>query len=282
MRTASPDLVSLLNGSSQFLFADLLTIEPVVGNPIYLTNADLPITYGGITYQPYPFERGSTKLIVGVEVDSLDITLFANGSTLLNGVPVPKLCNLGGFDGALVSLDRAFMSDWGSAPVGTLSMFRGHVSDAAPSRTSVQLTIKSFLDLLNIKMPKNLYQAGCVHTLFDAGCSLAKESHAVTGVATTGSTKSAVNSSITAAAGFFDNGTISIISGVNANLRRTVKSFNAGVFTLILPLPAPLNAGDSIIAYPGCDKQQSTCNNKFSNVVNFRGFPFIPVPESAL
>jgi hypothetical protein len=43
-------------------------------------------------------------------------------------------------------------------------------------------------------------------------------------------------------------------------------------------VPAP---GDTFIAYPGCDKTQSTCSGKFSNLVNFGGSPYIPVPETS-
>jgi hypothetical protein len=36
-------------------------------------------------------------------------------------------------------------------------------------------------------------------------------------------------------------------------------------------------------AYPGCDKTQTTCaSNKFSNLVNFEGFPYVPAPETAI
>lgn len=34
--------------------------------------------------------------------------------------------------------------------------------------------------------------------------------------------------------------------------------------------------GDSVTAYPGCDKRLSTCEAKFDNVVNYLGFPLMP------
>ncbi len=82
--------------------------------------------------------------------------------------------------------------------------------------------------------------------------------------------------------GYFDNGQISFISGVNAGLVKAVKIYAAQKFTFNSPLPFPPSAGDTFIAYPGCDKMQATCANKFGNLQNFEGMPYVPVPETAL
>ena len=34
--------------------------------------------------------------------------------------------------------------------------------------------------------------------------------------------------------------------------------------------------GTDVKLTPGCDKRRETCRDKFTNIVNFRGFPFIP------
>jgi uncharacterized phage protein (TIGR02218 family) len=34
--------------------------------------------------------------------------------------------------------------------------------------------------------------------------------------------------------------------------------------------------GDTLVAVAGCDRQLTTCRDKFHNTVNFRGFPHIP------
>ena len=36
-----------------------------------------------------------------------------------------------------------------------------------------------------------------------------------------------------------------------------------------------LAVGDEFMIYAGCDKTQTTCKNKFNNIINFRGEPFI-------
>jgi len=70
-------------------------------------------------------------------------------------------------------------------------------------------------------------------------------------------------------------------------LRRIRPHEAGGHLTLSLPLPAVPSAGTPFIAWPGCDGQQATCENKFNNNRGsgrnrFRGQPYIPVVETAV
>jgi hypothetical protein len=46
----------------------------------------------------------------------------------------------------------------------------------------------------------------------------------------------------------------------------------------LLVVPAP---GDTFTVTFGCDKTMATCN-LFSNIQNFRGFPYVPPAETAV
>jgi uncharacterized phage protein (TIGR02218 family) len=71
-------------------------------------------------------------------------------------------------------------------------------------------------------------------------------------------------------------------SGVNANVRATVKSVVAGAsLALMYPLPAAPAAGDAFTVYSGCDHTPATCAAKFGNLARLRGFPYVPPPEIA-
>ena len=37
-----------------------------------------------------------------------------------------------------------------------------------------------------------------------------------------------------------------------------------------------LSVGDGVIAYPGCAQNRDDCKNKFDNLLNYGGFPWIP------
>lgn len=76
--------------------------------------------------------------------------------------------------------------------------------------------------------------------------------------------------------GWFADGLVTFTTGENAGLSFEIKTYDAGLVTLFLPLPFPLVAGDEFTIEPGCAKTAGDCTNKFNNIINFRGEPFIP------
>ena len=52
--------------------------------------------------------------------------------------------------------------------------------------------------------------------------------------------------------------------------------------TLLYPLQSVPAAGDSFTVYFGCDHTPGTCQSKFNNLANFRGFPYVPPPQMAI
>src|SRR5262249_15465960 len=121
----------------------------------------------------------------------------------------------------------------------------------------------------------------CQHVLYDSGCGLVKSAFGTAGTVGAGSTGSVINWS--GASTNFNQGTITFSSGVNAGVTANVKSAVAGVsLALSYPLLNAPSAGDAFTAYFGCDHTQFTCTNKFNNLANFRGFPYIPAPTFAV
>ena len=288
MKAASPALVALL-AANQYLYADLFTITLVGGGTLYYTNADGGLSYGGNYYACTSprIQRSGAKTSIGVQVDTLTIQIFGGAGELIQGVPFPQFAANGGFDGATVSVDRCYMNTFGDTSAGTLNIFFGDVTEVKPSRTAVELTVSSKLELLNISMPRNLISPGCIHNLFDAGCTLAKASFAAAGTVAAGSSSSAIETaSLAQAAGYFTFGTITFTSGVNAGVSATIKAHTlaSGVATLTLmaPLQSAPMAGDTFNAYPGCNKAQATCSGTFNNLLNFRGWPFVPSPTASM
>lgn len=284
MKSASAALIALLSTQRQYFMADLYTFTLAGGTVLRFAAADTDIRVGATTFAGNGplFSRGSTRVVLGIEVDSLDVTVAADDTHLVGGVPFLQAVTTGALDGALLTVERAFMAAWGDTSAGTIVLFSGRVAETTASRTEARLTVRSDLELLNIKMPRNLYQPGCVHTLFDAGCTLTKAAWAVATSTSANSTANVLNCGLVQAAGFFDLGTVTFTGGPNAGVSRTVKSYTPGVLALSYPLPKTPTLGDTFTAYPGCDKKQATCGTKFVNLGSFRGFPYVPVPETAL
>jgi uncharacterized phage protein (TIGR02218 family) len=280
MRTASAGLIALLNSGTQFLMADLFTLTLSGGFVVRYTSADTDLTSAGNVFSKFLIGRSRTRVSVGVEVDTLDVTIHPAPTDLLNSVAWLTAARNGALDGANLKLEKVFMPTWGDTSLGVIDLFQGRVSDVELGRTEAKLTVKSDMELLDTPLPRNFYQSGCLNTLFDNGCSLAKTAYAANGTVS-GATVTQINSALGQPADYFSLGTITFISGVNAGITRSVRSFAGGAFTLALPLVAAPSPGDQFIAYPGCDKTKSTCENKFANGPNFRGYPFVPDPETA-
>ncbi len=188
----------------------------------------------------------------------------------------------GGFDNAQVTVSKALAPDWTNPVVnGVVNLFTGIVGEVQADSGVVKLTINSMLRRLNTAFPRNYFLPQCNHALFDAGCTLVASTYAVSGTVAAAGTATSFTSGATQADGWFALGYVVWLTGANAGLKSFVKSYaNAsGTFTLAYPISPP-GAGDTFTAYPGCDKLQSTCTTKFNNAAHFRGFPFVPTPET--
>jgi uncharacterized phage protein (TIGR02218 family) len=86
--------------------------------------------------------------------------------------------------------------------------------------------------------------------------------------------------------GWFLQGEITFVTGSNAGAVRIVKSDQTKGLRRVLEvwedLRHPIAVGDIVRVTAGCDKAKDTCINKFSNLLNFRGFPQMPGDDWAL
>jgi len=84
--------------------------------------------------------------------------------------------------------------------------------------------------------------------------------------------------------GWFVGGIITFTSGDLNGLSFEIKSNGTAgeIFTTFLPLPFLPKAGDAFVIEPGCNHTIFDCQNKFVNIVNFRGEPFLPGQDRIL
>lgn len=285
MKTISPALRAHLQTRGPFIMADLYAITLAGGTILRWADFDVNVVHptSGLTYvcTGPVVSRSRTRVVLGLQVDTLDLSIYPRDTDTLSGTPLLTAAAGGVLDRARLVLERCFFAADGSA-VGTVHLFSGYFSDITLGRTEIKVGVKSDLEALAIQLPRNLYQAGCVHTLFDAGCGLNREAWNVAGTVAAGATAFRLPCSLAQAAGWFNRGQLRFVSGNLLDVTRTIKAYTPGVVHLYLPLPAVPAAGDVFIALPGCDKRQATCSGKFNNLPGFRGCPYIPEPETAV
>lgn len=85
--------------------------------------------------------------------------------------------------------------------------------------------------------------------------------------------------------GWFANGVLTWTSGARAGQAERVIDFrHEAIGTILVIWPAVASQpqpGDQFSIVAGCDKSFATCKAKFSNSLNFRGFPHLPGNDSA-
>jgi uncharacterized phage protein (TIGR02218 family) len=284
VRTASAALIALLNSGTQFITADLFTFTLVGGTVLRYSSAPTALVANGFTFALGPkFERSKTKTVIGTQVDELDIKIYPETTDLIGATPWLQAVWRGQLDGALSQLERVFMPTYGDASPGTVVLFAGRISDIDASRTGIDMKCRSHLELLNIQMPRRLWQSSCTHVFGDAMCQFDRASLQASFACLAGSAETAIVSTVNPTPqALYAQGTITGLSGANVGYTRTIATMSNGTVTVKLAFLSPPATGDLFQLLPGCDRTIATCANVFNNAIHFGGFPYVPTPETAV
>lgn len=284
MKTVTAGFKTMLQTYQSLLICDLYTITLRSGSVLYITDAPVNITYGGHTFTASVSDnepgimRGAIKLALGLQVDSIEVTMLYDSGTVLFGSTPGAFAIAGGFDGARVKIDKLLTPDFADTTRGVANLFNGTVSEVSAGSGRVTMNVDSDVVYLNAAFPRNYLLPSCNNALFDSACTLNKATYAVAGTCTAGNTVTHLKASAITT-GNYALGYVVINTGANAGLVRSVKLFASGDFTLLYPLPVACATGDTFTAYPGCDKTEAMCDSAYANRLHFRGFPFVPTPE---
>lgn len=285
MRQASSQLIALLD-ADQFIMADLYTITTIQGIEYRYTSYDVSLTVQGKEFRSDGpiISREGTSLSLGIEVDNLSITIETNENTKFGDVPVAQAFHNGVLDGARFKLERIFMDMYTptDTSAGTLVLFEGRIVEPELDRYVISASVVSDVDNLKLQMPRNLYTPGCLNTLFDSACGLNSADFAANTTIGANSTPNRILCDLSQPQGWFTQGVVEFLEGVNIGIKRTVRLHESGALLLTLPLLDMPEIGEAIRVYSGCDKRLDTCTNRFNNRARFRGAPFVPVPETSI
>ncbi len=293
LRACSTALANLLDptvdGVQQLFSAELYTVTLLSGTVYrwtsWLTNLVVSSnTYlAGSRLDGVPFvKRGRWGITNTMQVPTIDFTLLEFGST------VRQLMIGGGFDGATLVYQRLFMdATLNPATYGTIQLFAG-VAGKITNMFGGQATLefKGKNNLLNVQVPKNVYQPGCIHTFCDAGCTLSASSFTLaTAVHASGGGYPVTTPSLIAVAinpNIYIGGTITMTSGAQSGLVRGIVGTST-IFAaqLAVPFHAAPAVGDTFTMFQSCNKTMNQCNLTYGNLINFRGFPYVPPPDTA-
>lgn len=283
MRTVTTQLAELLDSGRPHFRADLWTITLSSGAVARYTSADVDLVWGGALYSAHGpiISRGSIRHTLGLETDTLDVTISANDDHLLAGRPWLLAARLGVLDGAKITLSRLYAEDW-TSPTGVMGLFSGEFGEIDDlGINELKFRVNSVTALLDVQMPRDVYSPTCTHVIYSARCGLNRALHAVPAIVGNDASYIRIPCDVGGANGTYNLGEVEIVNGDMAGLTASIRLHADGVLTLASPLPQVIAAGTSIRVYPGCDGTRARCV-ALGNSSNFRGFPLVPTPESIL
>lgn len=287
MRPCSGALALLLAspGGATLWSADLFTVTLADGTTVfYWTSFDRDLEANGQTYssrKPW-LQRTKWNVKNSMEVPTMTVILRALNDSFAGGASIKAQIHNGLFDGASFTLDRAFMVNPGdTVALGTIMLFSGVVAGIDLDGITAEIEVKGLNNKLNANAPRNIYQAGCIHTFCDPGCTLLRAAFTTNQAVGASPTKTFIPWAV--APGTEDRyigGTVRFTSGPDSSQSRTVEFADAIGLTLSYPLYALPIAGDTFTAFEGCNKTKVRCTF-LSNIQNFRAFPTVPPAETA-
>jgi uncharacterized phage protein (TIGR02218 family) len=244
------------------------------GTRLGFTDHDRDLTFDGTTFKAASgFTATEIKDAVGLSVDNLEVESALRSDSLNEDDLAAGL-----FDAATIEIWRINWAD----PAQRVLMRSGSLGEVRRSGLAFAAEVRGLAHYL--QQPKGrLFQYACDADLGDARCTVDLADPAVRGEGIAAAAASARRFTAIGlssfAADWFTRGLVTFTSGANAGRSQEVKRHGAAVPTPIelwQPFAHAIAPGDAFTITAGCDKQFATCQSRFANAVNFRGFPHIP------
>jgi len=275
MKTISDELKAHIAGEVMTL-ATCWKITRNDATVMGFTDHDADLVIEGLNYVAATgFTPTAVQTTSGFAVDNLDIDGMLDSSAITEADIMAGL-----YDYAEISV---FMVNYTDLTQGKMILRTGWLGEVTFSRNQFVTQVRGLAQSLNQKIGE-VYSPNCRALLGDAKCKVDLTSFKFTSTVT-----GVVNNRVFAASGltnptdFFSDGVVKFTSGANAGLQMEVKSYLEGSdITLVLPLPYTIAIGDGFEITAGCDKNFTTCINKFANAINFHGEPDVPGMDAIL
>lgn len=227
------------------------------------TEHDKDLTFDGTTFSASSGFTASTFMAsMGGAVDNL----AAYGALDSAAITEADIA-LGEFDGATVEV---FLVNWADV-TERITLLKGGLGEVTRGEYSFEAEMRSLTHMLQ-QPSGRVYQGRCDAHLGDSRCGATVTTSAGTVTAVTDNRVLTVSGLSNDTLDYYTYGKIVLPGGYEAAIKRHVP----GRIDLWIAPPVTISVSDSVTAHTGCDKDAATCKDKFSNLVNFRGFPHIP------
>lgn len=220
------------------------------------------------------YDRTALKGSAGLDTDHMNLMGLLSDEALSE-----KDLRAGLFDFAEI---RFFLVNWQDLSQGILPLRRGWLGEVIWREGYFDAELRGLSNAFKTHMGA-VYTPECQADFGDAACGIDREASRVTDEVV------AISDNRTFTLLDCDKedielggGTLQFLSGENVGVQLEILSWvkTTKEITLFLPPPFAVSGGMEVALFEGCDKRLATCRDRFSNIANFRGFPFIPGTDS--
>lgn len=238
------------------------------------TDHDAAIEYLGVDYLPSSvFDASAVETRGELNVDSVS----SIGLIDAEGLTAQEL-EAGIWDGAAVQIVEVNYAD---LSMGHNPLRAGTMGQVERRGLMYAVEMRGLMSALQNAIGR-IVKPACDASLGDARCMVDVEAMRVSGEVTV-ATSARLFTTDLGGADTYSFGVLTWTVGANEGLSMEVKSHTAtGVLELQIPMAYPVQVNDEFTVVPGCDKTKATCIATFDNVVNFRGFSFVPGQDKVL
>lgn len=228
------------------------------------TSADEDVVLNSETYTAIPIKRKAIEITQDIHKSDMDISVPKDNDIALQ-VLLSKSDEI--ITLSIYRYQEGFATDY-------ITYWKGRVAGVkmqSPSGDMVLECESAFTAMRRIGTRLRDTKL-CNAALYDTRCGVDKAGYLTSGTVAT--ITSQIDIVVDAAAGETDGyftGGVADFSGVY----RYILNHSGSSLRLTRPVYG-LEVSDTVNLYPGCDRRHQTCIDKFNNLPNFRGAPWIP------
>lgn len=215
------------------------------------------------------FLAGALQKSTGLSIDSA----AAEGALNADFITEDDLAR-GLWDGARVDI---WCADW-NEPTLRVHLFAGRLGEVRRGETGFSAELRGLQAALNRPVGR-VFSRLCDADVGDARCGVDLDLPGWRGAGAIVSVLDASTFTVSGLGGFvdglFSRGLLTWDAGGAVEIAHHRAGATATI-ELRTPWRAPMAPGDTFVVTAGCDKRAATCRDRFSNTINFRGFPHMP------
>lgn len=273
-RTASPELLAhFAGGSTTRAYCWKCTRRD--STVFAFTSVDIPLVFDGVTYEAATgFTPSAIEGNLDLSVPNLEV------SGMLSSDSITERDLLAGlWDGCEIEI---FEVNFRDLSMGRMILGGGKIGNVSAGRVAFTAELRGLTQQLQQSVGDS-YTKTCLAIFGDARCGFDVEALRVSGAVTASSSRAAFSTALAGADDLYGSGVVTWVTGANEGALMEVASFASGAFTLSASMPFNITAGDTFTVVSGCRKRLAEdCQARYSNVINFRGFPYVPLADAVL